>query len=900
MRAKGWQRKKVLSLVLCVAVMLSVMVVGAGAAFSDQSKIKNTEAVDACVALNIIGGYGDNTYRPENNITRAEVCKMICVALNGGKEPTLSVPATPTFKDVRNDANSAWAEKYIESCVAQGIVGGVGNGNFEPSQNVTGSQLAKMLLVALGYKADIENFGGNGWDTNVNVTASAKGLYEGLESIDTSAALTRDSAAQMLWNALNAYEVEYKTVLTTDANGQLTSQVTVQDKVVGSTNDKITLLEDKYEAETFTGTFDGNDDVLGLDNGLIQVTGDNNAATPKEVSASFEYDLSLQYIGEEVKVLYKDASEGIKNQPDKKDTIYGVYVTGATKVINTIRDDIDDTTDGKKIKIDGVKYECAPLAEDAIYAVTNLGAVADSTVSADNKDDATKTATLFAGLSAQNGSPVKFVCDNNGKIVKAYITDSTINKVNAVSSSKVTLSTIGGLEKEDHNIYADAAKDDIVVATKQFSDATYTVEKAATITGNLDGFVKDGSAFTKITIDGNVYKINNKTLAKLNDDCVNAIEESDIDSEVTAYMINDMVGALEVAEGTSTWAVVASKNSDTELEGTFAALKVKLITADGSEIIAKVHEDSESAEGTAIKANDLEKGILVKYVQTSDDVVKIKEVSTLDYSAAEGAKIYDKDTKTLYTAADKSTVVASDAPAYITNADGDIKVYTLRDLKSIVAPEDADKDVTYTVNYVVDDGKIIAAYIDLGARPTGSAASTVYGEVTAINGTKKVDGDYYTEYVVVCNDKSYTVYTNQELAKKAMVSFDPTSDNIYGVNDITVYAGDLAETTAKAVWVKDYDAAETLTYYTAKPTKTDNVFVGDDSKLTTDAVDDDVIVAYVNLDDTAEAGDEIGVNEFSATTGYANAVVVYDTDGKTIIAIFVETSDKVDMGSIVE
>ncbi|MCI5499807.1 MAG: hypothetical protein MR419_09810, partial [Clostridiales bacterium] len=50
---KGWHRKKVLSLVLCVAVMLSVMVVGAGAAFSDQSKIKNTEAVDMCVALNI-------------------------------------------------------------------------------------------------------------------------------------------------------------------------------------------------------------------------------------------------------------------------------------------------------------------------------------------------------------------------------------------------------------------------------------------------------------------------------------------------------------------------------------------------------------------------------------------------------------------------------------------------------------------------------------------------------------------------------------------------------------------------------------------------------------------------------------------------------------------------------
>ncbi len=112
---------------------------------------------------------------------------MICVALNGGKEPTLSVPATPPPSDVRNDANSSWAEKYIESCV-EGIVGGVGNGNFEPSQNVTGSQLAKMLLVGLGYRADEEKFGGNGWDTNVNVIATQKGLYDELENIDVSAA----------------------------------------------------------------------------------------------------------------------------------------------------------------------------------------------------------------------------------------------------------------------------------------------------------------------------------------------------------------------------------------------------------------------------------------------------------------------------------------------------------------------------------------------------------------------------------------------------------------------------------------------------------------------------------------------------------------------------------------
>ncbi|MFR5025516.1 MAG: S-layer homology domain-containing protein [Evtepia gabavorous] len=102
LRGKEFPQKKVLSLVLCVAVMLSVMVMGAGAVFSDQDKIENTEAVDACSALNIIGGYPDGSYKPEGNIKRSEICKMICVALNGGEEPTLGTPATPTFSDVRN------------------------------------------------------------------------------------------------------------------------------------------------------------------------------------------------------------------------------------------------------------------------------------------------------------------------------------------------------------------------------------------------------------------------------------------------------------------------------------------------------------------------------------------------------------------------------------------------------------------------------------------------------------------------------------------------------------------------------------------------------------------------------------------------------------------------------
>lgn len=67
---------------------------------------------------------------------------------------------------------------------------------------------------------------------------------------------------------------------------------------------------------------------------------------------------------------------------------------------------------------------------------------------------------------------------------------------------------------------------------------------------------------------------------------------------------------------------------------------------------------------------------------------------------------------------------------------------------------------------------------------------------------------------------------------------------------------------AKAVYVKEYDEGETLTYYT-KVTLNDKVYTGADADLVTQAVDDDVVVAYVDLDDTDKAGENIGVNESS-------------------------------------
>lgn len=236
------QLKKVWSVALCVAVILSVMVVSAGAAFTDQKEIKHTEAVDACVALHIIGGYPDGSYRPTGNMTRGEMCKMLCVTLNGGKAPALSSAATPTYNDIAGN----WAAPYIEACTKAGVVAGVGGGKFAPEDQVTGFQAAKMLLVALGYEAERENFNTPMWETNVSVRAAQAGLFQGLDDLNPSASLSRDSAAQMIWNALNAGEVEYVTQTVTDDNGQTATKVVLQDKVTGNTQEKLTLIKDKF------------------------------------------------------------------------------------------------------------------------------------------------------------------------------------------------------------------------------------------------------------------------------------------------------------------------------------------------------------------------------------------------------------------------------------------------------------------------------------------------------------------------------------------------------------------------------------------------------------------------------------------------------------------------------
>ena len=95
----------------------------------------------------IINGYDDNTFRPANNITRAEFIKILINALfpdsSSDKRNFTDVPV------------GRWAYEYISKAYGMGIVNGISDEIFAPDKNITNEQMAVMCSRAVA-KAGIK------------------------------------------------------------------------------------------------------------------------------------------------------------------------------------------------------------------------------------------------------------------------------------------------------------------------------------------------------------------------------------------------------------------------------------------------------------------------------------------------------------------------------------------------------------------------------------------------------------------------------------------------------------------------------------------------------------------------------------------------------------------------
>ena len=300
--------KRTLSLLLSFAMLIGMMVISASVVsyedFTDADEIQHTEAVSVLTTLNVIAGKDDGSYDPTGSLTRAKMAKIVAYVMNGGVEPNIGTKVTPTYSDI----DGHWAESYIEYYTSMGIIAGDGAGRFNPEATLTASQTARMFLTAMGYNAEVFGFVGNDWEINANRYANEAGLYNDLGGLIPSQPISRDIAAQMVYNAIQAYMMERDW-----SQDQTTGQITEGYRL--STTK--TLLNERFGVIKVEGVVTANEFTNGSSmSGKTQVDVTNyGSSLDQDVFNDGRYNVSIgaDEIGKNVTLYVKPYSNGNNN-----------------------------------------------------------------------------------------------------------------------------------------------------------------------------------------------------------------------------------------------------------------------------------------------------------------------------------------------------------------------------------------------------------------------------------------------------------------------------------------------------------------------------------------------------------------------------------------------------------
>ena len=503
--------KKVLALSLVFAMAFTMM---AGAAFKDQNKIDSAlnNDIQLLTALGVFKGDENGNFNPTANVKRSEAAKMIYVLKNNGVDDgAVAFQGVSKYADV---PVGHWAEGYINYCTNLGYMGGWKEGNvqkFDPNGNVTGVELMKMLLCMVGYKADVQGYTGNGWQTNVLVDAATSGLSANFIP-SVYGATPRQWTARLMTNAIDAKWVTYsKGELTykEDSYGeQFLKLNTVEGTLVATNHNNINLKA--TAAGKISDALNDTDTVI-----VENAKGDN-------VVVIGEADAAL--LGQPVKMYYKSGT----NMKEAK--LYAVLPYSKTlKVINTTVDAVKfDSKVAGKITVEGLGTKTY-TSETADVFANGVMVKNDATV---------KDAKTNGYLGINSTEPVTLVADQNG-VIKTILLQSTVvyAQVDKIDAAKNTLTfknmsngagvgaanlkdadgnklffNNGENNKANFNKYLNVASDvkdgSVVKITANLSSGklVYDVTLANKINASVSAYTLDNSNYATLTVNGETLK----------------------------------------------------------------------------------------------------------------------------------------------------------------------------------------------------------------------------------------------------------------------------------------------------------------------------------------------------------------------------------------------------------
>ena len=758
--------KRVLSLALSGIMLVGMMAVSAGAVnakdFTDADEITHNEAVSIFTALSIIDGKEDGSFDPAGNVTRGQMAKMITRAMFGGDDPVLGVKTVPTFTDIKG----RWDESYIEYCASNSIINGRGDGTFDPEGNVTGTEAAKMLLTALGYRADIYGLVGADWALTTNSIANRTdvALYAGLKGLDPNVAFTRDQVAQMIYNALNAETMEMKPGMEI-TNGNVTYNYEPSGK---------TLLYDKYGAVRVEGVVTANEFTNNADSQKgktrISLTNEDELTTmlgSVKANPNIEATTGKAEFGKAV-YFYLKPSSSVKTDLSKGTLISDVLVSDSNVVITrtkalsgdakTVASWLDDN--GLEIGEGGDNKPAAPTylknyAADGKPAADSTNTVGNEFIAIDNNDDG------YVDYVLQNtyafGQVTKYNTKDKGSVTVKTDGDKTLVPTNA--------------ELKNISAYEDIAVDDFVNVTKVAD--TYYIAKAEIVEGELNAFKADKN----VSVDGTTYDFSAQAEYKSSDMKLRGdiASNNTLGEEVTIYLDSFgyfVCGTTEAATDFLFVANVSWNNVANSLtSGTANAFVYFEDGTSGSYVINKI-DDSKAGEDSA-KAT---LGKVFKYSVTSDGKLNLTDANGAVASKGDAVE-YKKGQSTLKIGS-AETLITTDTVVFVVTLDSKeeggqtvadktidkVNVYSSKTAPSMKYDNDADKQVVdgtdfypglITVVNEDDDKKSdVVVFVNHETAATGSWLYLINYNRTTSDGAEFnaiVDGEVVK---IVTNDKN--------------------------------------------------------------------------------------------------------------------------------------------------
>ena len=658
--------KKLLALVLALVMTLGLATVGANAAtFSDDADITYKEAVQVMNAVGVLSGT-DGKFNPASPLTREQGAKIITYILLGSKSAgdALSASAAP-FDDVAADR---WSAGSIQYCAANGIIGGVGGGKFNPEGELTGYAFAKMLLCALGYDASIEGLGGADWQVNTAKLIQTAGLNGGISNFVGSTTVTRDVAAQMSLNALKADMVEYTGGVSVAAgDASVTVASTRQVVSTSNTNAWANAIDNAVVAAGGNRIVQLGEKVYGGDLKLVAANTDFN-----EPGTRWTYKVTpvTDKKASDPVVTYTTDMSSTANRSTVKSNLSGytvdlvangtadsyttLYINGVkakpTAAITAVETIADLTANGRTVEIYATNTAAPTRITDIVikqYDLYKVNYVANNTVS----------------LALQSAGTFRTIDSTAGTLIASAAT---------AQGNVTSQGTNGGTNYDAYEDLSKLAAGDFV----QLAIAPTTTAAPNNVPNGSSGNIVDAQPAVKVTgtlsaISGSTYTVGGTAYKPQQNGTTGNFTTVNTATEYDVYL-GSADGFILFEEATSSSTHTYARILDTSRDGTAAAgrtYSAKLLFEDGTTKWAEVYKfDGTVVTGTSATATTIQNNfaggtayddVFVEYSENSDNTYNlwnsdagvagtVNGTITTGQSSYTGARTYTLNSKTTF------------------------------------------------------------------------------------------------------------------------------------------------------------------------------------------------------------------------------------------------------------